>query len=83
LARLLYFAHLRERAGIAEEEVSLPPHVKTGRDLLKWLSKEKPEAMDILLSGKICMALDLELSPLDAEVGAAKEIALFPPMTGG
>jgi molybdopterin synthase sulfur carrier subunit len=83
MARLLYFANLRERAGRAEETLHLPPHVKTGRHLLRWLSEEKPDLADILANGKIRIALDQELAPLDAAIGDAKEIALFPPMTGG
>ena len=83
MARLLYFANLRERAGIAEEEVSLPAHVRTGRDLFKWLSKEKPELAEILAKGKVRVALDHYLAPLDQPIGEAKNIALLPPMTGG
>ena len=83
MARLLYFANLRERAGVSSEDLALPPHVKTGRQLLKWLSEEKPDMADILTNGKIRMALDQEVAPLDRDLGAAREIALFPPMTGG
>ena len=83
MARLLYFANLRERAGVSSEDIALPQHVKTGRQLLKWLSEEKPDMADILLNGKIRLALDQEIASLDKDVGAAKEIALFPPMTGG
>ncbi len=83
MARLLYFANLRECAGVSSEDIVLPPHVKTGRHLLKWLSEAKPDMADILLNGKVRMALDEEIAPLDRDVGTAKEIALFPPMTGG
>ena len=83
MARLLYFANLRERAGKPTEEIVLPPHVKTGRHLLKWLSEERPEMADILNNGKVRMALDEELRTLDSAIGNAREIALFPPMTGG
>ena len=83
MARLLYFAHLRERAGRAEETLHLPPHVKTGRHLLNWLSEERPELAEILKNGKVRLALDQEIAPLDATIGDAREIALFPPMTGG
>jgi sulfur-carrier protein len=83
MARLLYFAHLRERAGTSEQTVKLPPHVKTGRHLLKWLAEEKPELAEVLTNGKVRVALDQEIAPLDAAIGDAREIALFPPMTGG
>jgi len=83
VARLLYFAHLRERAGTAQETIKLPPHVKTGRHLLKWLSEQRPELAEILANGKVRLALDQELASLDSEIGTAGEIALFPPMTGG
>lgn len=83
MARLLYFANLRERAGVSSEDIALPAHVKTGRHLLKWLGEEKPELADILTNGKVRMALDEEIAPLDTVLGTAREIALFPPMTGG
>jgi molybdopterin synthase sulfur carrier subunit len=83
LARILYFAQLRERAGTGEEDVALPAEVKTGRDLIRWLGEERPELAEALASARVRMALDQELAPLTASVTGAKEIALFPPMTGG
>ncbi|MFZ1988860.1 MAG: molybdopterin converting factor subunit 1 [Alphaproteobacteria bacterium] len=83
MARLLYFANLRERAGVAEEEVSLPAHVRTGRDLLTWLKERHPALADLLEMPSLRMAIDQELKPISALLGGAREIALFPPMTGG
>jgi len=83
MARLLYFANLRERAGVSSEDLTLPPHVKTGRHLLKWLGEQRPELADMLTNGKVRMALNEEIAPLDSALDGAREIALFPPMTGG
>ena len=83
MARLLYFANLRERAGVAEEEVSLPAHVRTGRDLLSWLKERHPALAELLAMPSLRLAVDQELMPMSALLGNAREIALFPPMTGG
>lgn len=82
--RLKYFAWVRERIGKAEEEVDLPEAVETGADLVSWLAArgeayahalERPEAIRI--------AVDQTHVRLDAPVRGAREVALFPPMTGG
>ena len=83
MVRLLYFANLRERTGIAEEEVTLPSYVKSGRDLLAWLKDRHSMLADVVAMPSLRMALDQELAPLGAMLGNAREIALFPPMTGG
>lgn len=83
MARLLYFANLRERAGVAEEEVNLPAHVQTGRDLIQWLKERHPRLADLLSAPSLKLAVDQELKPMSALLAGAREIALFPPMTGG
>ena len=82
--KALYFAWVRERVGKAEEELILPPAVTTVGDLIAWLSKqgegyahafEKPSA--------IRAALDRVHARSDARIAGAREVAFFPPMTGG
>lgn len=82
--KLAYFAWVRERIGIAEEEVELPAGITTVEDLLHWL-KGRGETYDMALQAPeiIRVAIDHEHVDHSEPVAGAREIALFPPMTGG
>ena len=82
--KLVYFAWVRERIGRSEEEMALPDEVETVADLLSFL-KARGEGYEAALAHPdvIRVAIDQEHSPHDAAIGEAREIALFPPMTGG
>ena len=82
--KLKYFAWVRERIGKAEETVEPPAVVRTVDDLIGWLTKrgetyayafEKPKV--------IRAAIDQTHVRPDAIIAGAREIAFFPPMTGG
>ena len=82
--KVKYFAWVRERIGKAEETVEPPVHVRTVEELIAWLSDrgeayayafERPKA--------IRAAIDQTHVKPDAAISGAREIALFPPMTGG
>lgn len=82
--KLLYFAWVRERIGVGEEDISPPAAVRTVADLADWLrarSAGHDEALRDL--AKLRAAIDQRFVPLDTPLGAAKEVALFPPVTGG
>ncbi|HEV7252600.1 MAG TPA: molybdopterin converting factor subunit 1 [Mesorhizobium sp.] len=82
--RLIYFAWVRERIGAAEEEVELPTAVQTVRDLLGWLQTRGETYAEALRHPEVIrVAIDREHVDHGERIGAAKEIALFPPMTGG
>jgi len=82
--KALYFARVRERVGLAEEEIAPPASVKTVADLIAWL-KQRGEnyAAAFAHEHTIRAALDRRHAKPDALIAAAKEIAFFPPMTGG
>lgn len=82
--RLIYFAWVRERIGVPEEDVDLPADVRTVGDLLAWL-RGRGENYEAALQHPraIRVAIDQEHSRHDEPVAGAREIALFPPMTGG
>lgn len=82
--KLLYFAWVRERIGISEEELELPETVGTVGELLAWLKERGPGYESALAdSSRIRVALDQIHVNHDQELGQSSEIALFPPMTGG
>ena len=82
--KLVYFAWVRERIGLADEEVELPSGLTTVADLLYWL-KARGENYDAALQAPeiIRVAIDREHVDHSAPLAGAREIALFPPMTGG
>ena len=84
MTKLVYFAWVRERIGVPEEELDLPAEVKTGADLLKWMKTrgENYEAA-LMVDNAIRIAVDQEHVEHDEPLGSPREIALFPPMTGG
>ena len=82
--KLIYFAWVRERIGKPEESVTLPEDVKTVADLLRWLKSRGEEYEHALqYPDVIRVAIDQEHATHDESVQGAREIALFPPMTGG
>ncbi len=82
--KVLYFAWLRERVGLAEEEVAPPAEVVTVADLARWLAaRDEAHAHAFEKPDVVRAALDRRHVKPDAALGAAREVAFFPPMTGG
>ena len=82
--KLVYFAWVRERIGKPEEEVDLPVGVATVADLVRWL-KTRGEEYEYAFEneGVVRAAIKHTHVKPDAAIGTAREIAFFPPMTGG
>ena len=82
--KVLYFAWLRDKAGVAEEAVEPPPELVTVADLLGWLKSRSPGHANALADLSVVrVALDQEYVGLDKPIAGAREVALFPPVTGG
>jgi molybdopterin synthase sulfur carrier subunit len=82
--KALYFAWVRERVGKAEEELDPPAAVATVGDLIAWLSKRgEGYAYAFDKASSVRAALDRVHVRSDASIAGAKEVAFFPPMTGG
>ncbi len=82
--RLVYFAWVRERIGVGDEIVSLPDTVVTAGDLIAFLkTRGEDYAAALEHENVIRVAIDQEHVEHDEPLGTAREIALFPPMTGG
>lgn len=82
--KLSYFAWVRERIGVADEDVALPAGVATVADLLGWLKGRGENYAYALQAPEIIrVAIDQEHVDHSEPLAGAKEVALFPPMTGG
>ena len=82
--KLLYFAWLRSKIGIAEETVAPPATVATVGQLLDWLETRGPNYATALTERKVVkVAVNQDYVGPNHPVCAGDEVALFPPVTGG
>ena len=82
--RLVYFAWVRERIGKPEEEVEVPGEVATVADLVGWLQGRGEEYAYAFENAQVVRAaLDRKHVAPQAPLAGAREVAFFPPMTGG
>ena len=82
--KILYFAWVRERVGKTEEDVTPPPEVATVADLAAWLSGRGEEYAHAFANPRtVRAALDRKHVKPEAMLAGAREVAFFPPMTGG
>ena len=82
--KLVYFAWVRERVGRTEEEVEVPEGTATVADLVRWLKGRGEEYAHAFENEAVVRAAinHTHVKP-EAAIGGAREIAFFPPMTGG
>ncbi len=84
MTKLIYFAWVRERIGKPEEDVAVPSGIETVADLLRWLRGRGEEYEHALQRPEVIrVAIDHEHVGHGERLEGAKEVALFPPMTGG
>jgi molybdopterin synthase sulfur carrier subunit len=84
MVKVLYFAWVRERIGKDEDILDLPDSVVTAGDLLahlKTLGEDYAAALEH--ENVIRAAINQEHVEHKEPIAGAREIALFPPMTGG
>ena len=82
--KLRYFAWVRERVGKPEEDIELPASVTTIGDLVAWLARRGDEYAHAFENPKVIRAaIDRTHVRAETAIGGAREIAFFPPMTGG
>ncbi len=82
--KLVYFSWLREKAGVAEEEVELPASVVDVRGLLDWQQQRGGGFAEAFAELSVVrVAVNQEYVKVDHNVKADDEIAFFPPVTGG
>ncbi len=82
--KLVYFAWVRERVGKTDEEVEVPDGIATVTDLVLWL-RSRGEEYEYAFEneGIVRAAIDHVHVKPEAPIAGAREIAFFPPMTGG
>lgn len=79
-----YFAWVRERVGLGEERLMLPETVLTAGDLVAWLAgRDEAHGHALEAGSSIRVAADQMHVDHDESIAGARELALFPPMTGG
>lgn len=79
---VLYFAWLRERIGVSREDVATG--AATVADLVAELSAREPRyAAAFADLSSIRVAIDQEVADFDAPLAGVREVAFFPPVTGG
>ncbi|TCM83501.1 molybdopterin converting factor subunit 1 [Rhodovulum steppense] len=79
---VLYFAWVRERIGLSKEQVE--SSAATVADLVEELkAREERYAAAFADLAAVRVALDQELAEFDAPLAGVREVAFFPPMTGG
>ena len=82
--KILYFAHFREKANVAEEEVKLPDSITDVNSLIDWLESRGDGYADAFADrDHIRVAVNQEHVDFDTLVKMGDEVAFFPPMTGG
>ncbi len=81
---ILYFAWVREAVGAGEERVELPDEIATVADLIDWLgTRSAGHATALADRARLRVAIDQRFAGFDADIAGAREIAIFPPVTGG
>lgn len=82
--KVRYFAWVRERVGKAEETIEPPATVRTIEELIGWLAQRGEAYAYAFERPKVIRAaIDQAHVKPDAAIAGAREIAFFPPMTGG
>ncbi|WP_447755024.1 molybdopterin converting factor subunit 1 [Sphingopyxis fribergensis] len=81
---IAYFAWVRERMGISDEVVEIPENVGNIGALVAWLAaRDERGALAFAEPHRIRAAVDGVMMGADAPLADAREVALFPPVTGG
>ncbi|UYN95269.1 MAG: MoaD/ThiS family protein [Enhydrobacter sp.] len=82
--KVRYFAWMKRTVGLAEEDVSPPEGVRTVGELVTWLRARSPAHAEALAEGAAFgAAVDQRTAPFDTSIVGAREVAFFPPFTGG
>lgn len=82
--KLVYFAWVREHLGLDSETIELPDDVTSAGELAAWL-RTRGGAYETVFGelARVRIAVDQAMADVDTSVVGAREVAFFPPVTGG
>lgn len=81
---VLYFAWVRERIGLDGETVTPPTGIDTVADLIGWLAQRSSGHAEALREpARLRAAVDQRFASPDDRIAGVREVAIFPPVTGG
>ena len=82
--KVLYFARIRQLVGRGSDDIEVPDRVKTVDDLIAFLAG-RDESLAAALADRRTLraAVDQTHASLEASIVGAREVAFFPPVTGG
>lgn len=83
MIKVVYFASLRERLGIAEESIEVAFPANVAAVVQKLVEQHGEQWQKILVDTPILMAVNQEMCDAQAAVTKGDEVAFFPPVTGG
>lgn len=82
--KIIYFAWLRSKVGLAEETISPPAQIQTVEHLLNWLEQKGPNYQEALKNRTVVkVAVNQKYVGFSHPIQLNDEIALFPPISGG
>ncbi len=81
---IMYFSWVKERIGRDQDMIDCPENAETVGQILEYLQSKDVVYQDVFADlKKLRFALDQDFVGLEAPLGSAKELAIFPPVTGG
>lgn len=78
---VLFFAQVRELVGV--DRLDVEANFNTAEQLRQHLAEKSPKWALALEAGKLLVAINQTLMPLDSPIKEGDEVAFFPPVTGG
>ncbi len=81
MIKVLFFAQTRELVGVGELEVEA--QYRTAEELRASLCEQGEPWQQALQAGRLLVAINQTISPLESEIHDGDEVAFFPPVTGG
>ena len=81
--KIIFFAKIREMIGKEEENITFPENIITVNDMVLFLKEYNKIYYNVFENYDFLIACDEELVDMDYKINKTKEIAIFPPVTGG